>query len=263
MAYQSLEDKYTHQAILMKEASEALKASESHVSAMQEELMTLKHGIVKLISKGLLATQFCNMSISFLQCSLALATTNQLSHSCKSRSRCSKSCWLVRGICLLWVHPKGRWISGKRCLTSSQGQSTPTGVLLSIIHPNQPFQFQKQVRFGDRPHQPDLESDTVAGSGPQSSHIPPYASMPFCGSSQVPLNCTFDVSRIPVSNTGNAQDAATIVAEVLAAAAAQASKEFWHMREPKITKLWGGYLADAELSFLVLVSRCIGKYTRL
>ena len=39
MAYQSLEDKYTHQAILMKEASKALKASESHVSAMQEELM--------------------------------------------------------------------------------------------------------------------------------------------------------------------------------------------------------------------------------
>ena len=43
MAYQSLEDKYNHQAVLMKEASEALKASESHVSAMQEELMTLKH----------------------------------------------------------------------------------------------------------------------------------------------------------------------------------------------------------------------------
>ena len=42
MAYQSLEDKYTHQAVLMKEASEAIKASESHVSAMQEELMTLK-----------------------------------------------------------------------------------------------------------------------------------------------------------------------------------------------------------------------------
>ena len=35
------------------------------------------------------------------------------------------------------------------------------------------------------------------------------------GSSQVQLNHTFDVSGIPVSNTGNAQDAATIVAEVL------------------------------------------------
>ena len=51
------------------------------------------------------------------------------------------------------------------------------------------------------------------------------------------------------TNLGNAQDAATIAAEVSAAAAAQASKEFWRMREPKITKLRGGYSADAELVF--------------
>ena len=68
-------------------------------------------------------------------------------------------------------------------------------------------------------------------------------------SSQVPLNRTFDVSGIPATNIGNAQDAATIVAEVSAAAVAQVSKEFWHMREPKITKLRGGYSADAELIF--------------
>ena len=65
----------------------------------------------------------------------------------------------------------------------------------------------------------------------------------------MPLNQTFDVSGISPANIGNAQDAATIAAEVLAAAAAQASKEFWHMREPKITKLHGGYSADAELVF--------------
>ena len=73
--------------------------------------------------------------------------------------------------------------------------------------------------------------------------------MPFRRSSQVPLNRTFDVSGIPVTNVGNTQDAATIVAEVLAAAAAQALKEFRHMREPKITKLRGGYSADVELVF--------------
>ena len=73
--------------------------------------------------------------------------------------------------------------------------------------------------------------------------------MPFHGSSQVLLNRTFDVSRIPVSNVGNAQDAATIVAEVLAAAVALASKEFRCMWEPKMTKLQGGYSADAELVF--------------
>ena len=45
------------------------------------------------------------------------------------------------------------------------------------------------------------------------------------------------------------QDAVTIAAEVSAAAATQASREFCQMREPKITKFKGGYLADAELLF--------------
>ena len=49
-----------------------------------------------------------------------------------------------------------------------------------------------------------------------------------------------------VSNT---QDAATIAAEVSAAAVAQALKEFCRMREPKITKLKGGYSTDAKLVF--------------
>ena len=41
-AYQSLDEKYTHQAILVQEASEALKASESHVAELQEELKALQ-----------------------------------------------------------------------------------------------------------------------------------------------------------------------------------------------------------------------------
>ena len=43
LAYQSLDEKYTHQAVLVKEASEALKASESRVAELQEEVMALKH----------------------------------------------------------------------------------------------------------------------------------------------------------------------------------------------------------------------------
>ena len=42
LTYQSLDKKYTHQAALVKEASEALKASESHVAELQEEAMALK-----------------------------------------------------------------------------------------------------------------------------------------------------------------------------------------------------------------------------
>ena len=64
------------------------------------------------------------------------------------------------------------------------------------------------------------------------------------------MNKTFDVSNISPTNFGVAQDTATIAAEVSAAAVAQASKEFWHMREPKITKLRCGYSADALNQFL-------------
>ena len=40
--YQSLDEKYTQQAVLVKEASEALKASKSCVTKLQEQLMALK-----------------------------------------------------------------------------------------------------------------------------------------------------------------------------------------------------------------------------
>ena len=117
--------------------------------------------------------------------------------------------------------------------------------------PEQAFSFQKHVRFGDRPNRPDLESDVVDSGAPMSPppQLPPHSSTPFHRVSQVPLNQTFDVSGISPTNLGSAHDAATIAAEVLAAAAAQASKEFWQMREPKITKLHSGYSADAELVF--------------
>ena len=73
--------------------------------------------------------------------------------------------------------------------------------------------------------------------------------MPFRGVNQGLINRTFDVSGISPTNLGSVQDMATIAAEVLAAAAAQASKEFRRMQEPKITKLHSGYSADAKLVF--------------
>ena len=94
--------------------------------------------------------------------------------------------------------------------------------------PDQPFSFQKHIQFRGRSNWPDLESD-VAGSGAPISpppQLPPHSSTLFRGVSQVSLNRTFDVSGIPPTNLGNAQDMATIVAEVSAAAAAQVSKEF-------------------------------------
>ena len=66
----------------------------------------------------------------------------------------------------------------------------------------------------------------------------PKASTPHCGMSN--LNRTFNFSQILPFTSDTHQDAATITAEVSAAAAVQASKEFHHMCEPKITKLKGG-----------------------
>ena len=42
LAYQSLDKKYSEQAVLVHEASEALKASESHAKELQKELDALK-----------------------------------------------------------------------------------------------------------------------------------------------------------------------------------------------------------------------------
>ena len=93
---------------------------------------------------------------------------------------------------------------------------------------------------------PDLKLGADPDDPINSSHAIPFSSTPFCDTK--PVNKTFDVSQISPL-TGNPQDVATIAAEVSAAAAAQASKEFHHMHEPKITKFKGGYSADAELLF--------------
>ena len=94
---------------------------------------------------------------------------------------------------------------------------------------------------------PDLKSDD-ADSEDQQTLPPtiPRSSTPHRG--KRPRNETFDVSHIP-NLTSVPHDAAAIAAEVSAAAAAQASKEFRRMRDPKITKFKGGYSADAELTF--------------
>ena len=76
-------------------------------------------------------------------------------------------------------------------------------------------------------------------------HAPHHLSTPYC---TIPRDSTFDVKpTAPLIN--ESRHAAIIAAEVSAAEAAQASKEFRQMREPKITKLRGGYSADAELMF--------------
>ena len=111
---------------------------------------------------------------------------------------------------------------------------------------DQPFSFRKHIWFGDRPQGPDLKSDADSEDQSTVGQNVPQSSTPHRGAK--PMNQTFDISHIPPM-TGSPQDIAAIAAEVSVAAVAQMSKEFRRMRDPKITKFKGGYLADAKLMF--------------
>ena len=92
---------------------------------------------------------------------------------------------------------------------------------------DQPFSFRKHVRFGDRSQVPDLRSDDADSEDQMiSGQDILHSSTPHRGAK--PLNQTFDISHIPPM-TGSPKNAAAIAAEVSAAAAAQASKEFHQM----------------------------------
>ena len=169
-------------------------------------------------------------------------------------------------------------LAGQATLPSVAASSSQTGlcreifnILPGTVNPcrgtaqyesqDQAFSFQKQVRFED--DNSSLEIGPVANSRegrptpilpvipPRLSdisgilHPPHHSSTPY----RVPIrDRTFDVEpSAPLMN--ESRQVANIAAEVSAAAAAQASKEFRRMREPKITKLRGGYSADAELMF--------------
>ena len=98
---------------------------------------------------------------------------------------------------------------------------------------DQAFSFShKQVRFQDGSSSPDLDIPSMVGQDPQSSTL--------YHASNAVLNRTFDVSQIsPLALVGVHQDVAVIAVEVSAATAAQASKEFWCMWEPKINSCSG------------------------
>ena len=253
LAYQSLDEKYSKQAILVKEVSEALKASESHVAELQEEVMALKQ------TRETDIQQAVGQAVSqYEQC-----LSTEQSHTQEHQSAIAElqgqmqalqvSLASQRDLPSVGVTQEGVNLRDEVFNYIPGTVNTNRGAAV-YESPDQAFLFQKHVQFRDRPNWPDLELG-VAGSGAPTSptlpstQLPPHSSTPFCRVSQVPLNQTFDISGIPPTNLGSAQDVATIVAEVLAAAGAQASKEFQRMREPKITELCGGYSADAELVF--------------
>ena len=253
LAYQSLDKKYSEQAVLVHEASEALKASQSHVEELQKEMEALRQNHesdIQLAVGGAVLQYEQRLTSEQSRAQAQQSTIAEL----QGQVQVLQVSLSQRELPSVGVTQEGENLRDQIFNYVPGTVNTKRGAAV-YDSPDQPYSFQKHVRFGDRPNQPDLESDAAEpGISPESPttvprQLPARSSTPYCGTSQGPMNRTFDVSNISPTNFGAAQDVAMIAAEVSAAAAAQASKEFWHMREPKITKLRGGYSADAELVF--------------
>ena len=245
LAYQSLDKKYSEQAVLVHEASEALKVSESRAKELQKELDALKKNRdsdIQMAVGGAVLQYEERLSTEQSRAQDQQATIAELQGQIQAFQESITSQKDLPSVPSEGVTQEGENLRDKVFNYVPGTVNTQRGAAV-YDSPDQPYSFQKHVQFGDRFKQPDLESD-VAESGITSNtptniptQIPAHSSTPFRGVSEGPMNKTFDVSGISPTNLGVAHDAATIAAEVSAAAAAQASKEFRRMWEPKITKL--------------------------
>ena len=190
LAYQSLDEKYSHQAVLVKEASEALKASESHVAELQEEVMALKK------TRDTDIQQAVRQAVSQYEQRLSTEQSRtQEHHSAIAELQGQVQALQVslasrRDLPSVGVTQEGMNLRDEVFNYVPGTINTNWGAAV-YDSPDQAFSFQKHVRFGDRPNQPDLESD-VAGSGTPTSpptlpptQLPPHSSTPFRGVSQV------------------------------------------------------------------------------
>ena len=249
-AYDTLETRFTQQARLMEEASGALHAAESEASKWQRELLKLQRDHEANVEQAV------GQAVSEYKEQLIAAKQRQQSKDRKHQQAVHKLQDRVRALELSLAsqatlpsvrHTKEEADLWEEIFNYLPGTVNTRRGAAVYESQDQPLSFQKHVRFGDRSRMPDLKSDDTDSEDPQT--LPPTiprSSTPYRG--KRPRNETFDISHIP-NLTNVPHDAAAIAAEVSAAAAAQASKEFRRMRDPKITKFKGGYSADAELTF--------------
>ena len=243
-----LQTKFTEQAQLVQEASDALRANEAESAARQQELVseltTLRNQREADIQQavGQAVVQYRD------QLSSAQATQQQ-----RDREHQQSIHRLQEQVRALEVS-----LAGQATLPSVASSSSQTELRREVFNivpgtvntrrgatqyesPDQAFSFQKQVRFEDDHSSPELGPVTNSGEGrptptlpvipPRLSdisrishptHPPHYSSTPY----RAPIHDhTFDVEpAAPIVN--ESRQVANIAAEVSAAAAAQASKEF-------------------------------------
>ena len=249
-AYDTLENRFTQQARLMEEASGALHAAESEASKRQRELLKLQRDHETNVEQavGRAVSEYKEQLTAAKQRQQFKDRKHQQTvHQLQDRVRALELSLASQATLPSVRHTKEEADLREEIFNYLPGTVNARRGAAVYESQDQPLSFQKHVRFGDRSRMPDLKSDDTDSEDPQI--IPPTiprSSTPHRG--KRPRNETFDVSHIP-NLTNVPHDAAAIAAEVSAAAAAQASKEFRRMRDPKITKFKGGYSADAELTF--------------
>ena len=263
---EELQHQYIQQAQLVEEASEALRAAEAGSSLRHQEFVMqqqweadIQHAVDKAVSQYQLQLSSAKSSLQ--------QKDQEYQHSIQKLQDQVQSLELLLAgqVTLPSVGTShSRLGLHEEVFNLLPGTVNSHGGAAQYDLRDQAFSFHKQVRFEDNNSSPKLRPEVGSGGGrstqpaitnvprlsniPIIPNVPTYTSTPYCAAGMIPSDKTFDVSPVtPIAS--NPQDAATIVSEVSAAVAAQASKEFHRMHEPKITKLRGGYSADAKLIF--------------
>ena len=248
-AYDTLQKRFNHQSCLMEEASGALHAAESQASRRQRELFEVQRdyeaNVQQAIGEAVMEYRE-QLTIAKKDRQLKDHEHQRVVHKLQDQVRALELSLAGQATLPSVRHTQEGADLRKEVFDYLPGTvNTRRGAAVYDTQ-DQAFSFRKQVQFGDRSQVPDLKSDTDSEDQSSVGQNVPQSSTPHRGAK--PMNRTFDISHIPPM-TGNPQDTAAIAAEVSAAVAAQVSKEFHQMRDPKITKFKGGYLADAELMF--------------
>ena len=239
-----LQTKFTEQAQLVQEASEALKAVEAESSAKQQEIATLQGQREADIQQAI------GQAVVEYRDQLSSAQANLQQKDREHQQLIQKL--------QDQVHALELSLAGQATLPSIAASSSKTGLCQEVfnilpgtvnqhrgaaqyVSQDQAFSFQKQVRFEDNNSSPKLGPDMNLGGGRPAlslTVIPPRLS-DISGILHVPRHSSTPYRTIPKDRTFNVEPSeplidesrhvATIVAEVSAAVAAQASKEFRRM----------------------------------
>ena len=166
LAYQSLDKKYSEQAVLVHEASEALKASKSRVAELQKEMNALKQNHdsdIQLAVGGAVLQYEQRLSSEQSRAQAQQMTIAELQGQIQALQESLTSQRDLPSVPSVGATQEGENLRDQ-IFNYIPGTVNTKGGAEVYDSPDQPYSFQKHIWFGDRLNQPDLESD-VAGPG--------------------------------------------------------------------------------------------------